>query len=112
MNILKAKVSRRTFLQITGATGAAGAVSLGSGKLGGYLTLSEAHAAAPAASGNTVVTKSICGQCPARCGIDVYTTNGRIHAIYGNNDHPIANGKGYRAMQGDGRYGRTAGRRA
>lgn len=93
MNILKAMITRRRFLQVTGATGAAGAVSLGSSKFGGgYLTLSEAHAAAD--TGGTVVNKNICGQCPARCGIDVYTTNGKVHAIYGSNGHPIANGKG------------------
>ena len=47
-------------------------------------------AGAAQGSADTVVTKSICGQCPARCGIDVYTTDGRVHAIYGNPDHPIA----------------------
>ncbi len=90
MEILKTKVTRRRFLQASGVAGAAGA---------GYSALSvvpaaskEAHA--QAAVGNTVVNKSICGQCPARCGIDVYTTNGKVHAIYGNNGHPIANGKG------------------
>lgn len=93
MNILKPKVSRRGFLQATSAAGAAGAVGLGGTKLAGFSTLSEAQAAGPEASSATVVTKSICAQCPARCGIDVYTTNGKVHAIYGSNDHPIANGK-------------------
>ncbi len=90
MNILKSKLSRRRFLQASGVAGAAGV---------GYSALSvvpaatkEAHA--QAAAGNTVVNKSICGQCPARCGIDVYTTNGKVHAIYGAANHPIANGKG------------------
>jgi thiosulfate reductase/polysulfide reductase chain A len=90
MEILKTKLTRRRFLQASGVAGAAGA---------GYSALSvvpaaskEAHA--QAAAGNTVVNKSICGQCPARCGIDIYTTNGKVHAIYGNNGHPIANGKG------------------
>lgn len=91
-NILEFKITRRRFLQATGTVGAAGAVGLGMGKLDGFSTLSKAHAAGGASSG-TVVTKSICAQCPARCGIDVYTTNGKVHAIYGNNDHPIANGK-------------------
>ncbi|OGS99566.1 MAG: molybdopterin oxidoreductase [Gallionellales bacterium RIFCSPLOWO2_12_FULL_59_22] len=93
MNILNTLITRRRFLQAAGAT-SAGAVALGSGKIGGFATLSEAQAAAPEASGGATVTKSICGQCPARCGIDIYNTNGRVHAIYGNNDHPIANGKG------------------
>ncbi len=90
MNILKSKVSRRRFLQATGTAGAAGAVGLGGSQLDGFSTLSKAHA--QAGGGTTVVNKSICGQCPARCGIDVYTTNGKVHAIYGSNDHPIANG--------------------
>ncbi|MBI4860877.1 MAG: molybdopterin-dependent oxidoreductase [Candidatus Riflebacteria bacterium] len=92
MNILKSKVSRRRFLQATGTAGAAGAVGLGGTQLDGFSTLSKAHAAVES-SAATVVTKSICAQCPARCGIDVYTTNGKVHAIYGSNDHPIANGK-------------------
>ena len=92
MDILNTKMNRRRFLQATGAAGAAGAVVLEWGKLDGFTTLSKAHAAAESSS-ETVVTKSICAQCPARCGIDVYTTNGRVHAIYGSNDHPISNGK-------------------
>ncbi|MDP2826309.1 MAG: molybdopterin-dependent oxidoreductase [Sulfuritalea sp.] len=91
MEILKTKLSRRRFLQASGAVGATGAV-VGSGQIAGLKTLSEATAAE--GDGQTVVNKSICGQCPARCGIDIYTTNGRVHAIYGSNDHPIANGKG------------------
>jgi len=90
MEILKTLLSRRRFLQATGAVGAVGATGLG----GGVLTsLGEAEAAPPAADANTTITKSICHQCPARCGIDVYTTNGRVHAIYGSSEHPISNGK-------------------
>jgi thiosulfate reductase / polysulfide reductase chain A len=92
MGILKTLVSRRRFLQATGVAGAAG-VAAGAGNLGGLRTLSEANAASTATDANTVINKSICGQCPARCGIDVYTTNGRVHAIYGAPNHPIANGK-------------------
>lgn len=90
MDILKTKLTRRRFLQASGVAGAAGTVA-GAGQMVGVKTLSEAQAQEGA--GQTVVNKSICGQCPARCGIDIYTTNGRVHAIYGNNDHPIANGK-------------------
>lgn len=85
--IFQPAVSRRRFLQATAATGAAATVVGGS-------TLKETRAQAPAAAAaETVITKNICHQCPARCGIDVYTTNGKVHAIYGNTDHPIANGK-------------------
>ncbi len=86
-SIFRSRLSRRRFLQATAATGAAGAVS------SGLQTLQPAQAQAPAASGGTKITKSICHQCPARCGIDVYTTDGRVHAIYGTTDHPISNGK-------------------
>lgn len=80
-------ISRRRFLQATAAAGAAG--SLVSGP-----TLRPTKAEGSAAGAlQTQVTKNICHQCPARCGIDVYTTQGRVHAIYGNTDHPIANGK-------------------
>lgn len=85
--IFKPAVSRRRFLQATATSGAAATL------VGGY-TLRESQAQAPAASRTeTKITKNICHQCPARCGIDVYTTDGRVHAIYGNTDHPIANGK-------------------
>ena len=89
MTILKTRTSRRTFLQATGAAGAAA----GAAHLGGLTTAGEAQAAAAKGDGKTVVTKSICAQCPARCGIDVHTTDGRVHGIYGNPDHPISNGK-------------------
>ncbi len=92
MDFLKTKFSRRRFLQ---ASGVAGAATAGYGTLSMLPTAAnKAEAASGEAAGPTTITKSICGQCPARCGIDVYTTNGRVHAIYGNNGHPIANGKG------------------
>lgn len=91
MSILKLGISRRRFLQATGVAGAAGATA------GGFTALAplsgEAKAAPAPASGDYQVVKNICHQCPARCGIDVYVTNGRVHSIYGNTDHPIANGK-------------------
>ena len=88
-NIFGARLNRRRFLQATAATGAAGAAGAGVG-LG---TLQEATAQAQPAASSTKITKNICHQCPARCGIDVYTTDGRVHAIYGTSDHPISNGK-------------------
>ncbi len=87
-SIFKSRLTRRRFLQATAATGAAGAVAGG-----GLQTLAPAQAQAQPAAAETKITKNICHQCPARCGIDVYTTNGRVHAIYGTTDHPIANGK-------------------
>ena len=89
MKLLQSLITRRRFLQASGTAGAAGAIGLGTG--GAFTTLKEAEASIP--RGPTTVTKNICGQCPARCGIDVYTTNGRVHAIYGDPGNPIANGK-------------------
>lgn len=77
---------RRGFLA-TGA--AAGATVLGAGLVAG----DPAPAERAAAASPTRITKSVCHQCPARCGIDVYVTDGRVHAIYGTLDHPISNGK-------------------
>ncbi len=93
MNVLNTLITRRRFLQATGVAGATAAAGAGLDRLSGFPTLAEAKSALAAEEGKTVITKSVCHQCPARCGIDVYTTNGRVHAIYGSLDSPIANGK-------------------
>jgi anaerobic selenocysteine-containing dehydrogenase len=90
MEILNTLLSRRRFLQATGTASALGAAGIGSGLL---TTLREAEAVPAGGPSETRITKNICHQCPARCGIDVYTTDGRVHAIYGTSDHPISNGK-------------------
>jgi anaerobic selenocysteine-containing dehydrogenase len=92
MKLLETMITRRRFLQASGAAAGTAAVAGGVG-YGTLLPMTEAQAQEKAAGG-TKINKSICGQCPARCGIDIYTTDGRVHAIYGNNGHPIANGKG------------------
>src|SRR3970282_175024 len=90
LDVLKSVISRRRFLQVSGVAGAAAATGLGLEQgTGGPAT--EAKAAA--AESKTVITKNVCHQCPARCGIDVYTTDGRVHAIYGSLESPISNGK-------------------
>jgi len=93
MDKQKSGVSRRRFLAATGTTGALAATAAVVGLPGTGLAPQSAEAQGTAARPNTVVTKNICAQCPARCGIDVYTTNGRVHAIYGDSNNPIANGK-------------------
>ncbi|MEY6430851.1 molybdopterin-dependent oxidoreductase [Thioalkalicoccus limnaeus] len=90
MELLKTALSRRRFLKASSAAGALGAVGFGSGAL---TRLREAEAQVHTTTFETRITKNICHQCPARCGIDVYTTNGRVHAIYGTTEHPISNGK-------------------
>ncbi len=84
-------ISRRRFLASTGATGAltATAVTVGLNGPRGEPAPAQAQGQRP----NTRITKNICAQCPARCGIDVYTTDGRVHAIYGDVGNPISNGK-------------------
>jgi anaerobic selenocysteine-containing dehydrogenase len=87
MSVLE-RMDRRTFLKTSAAAGAAAA--------GGAALLTPAEEPAAqvrSASLETRIVKSVCHQCPARCGIDVYVTDGRVHAIYGTLDHPISNGK-------------------
>ncbi len=72
--------SRRNFLKVGAATGAAGAaVASGVALVPG--TPHTAEAASSAAAPETKVVKNVCHQCPARCGIDVYVTDGKVHAI-------------------------------
>ncbi|HET9404794.1 MAG TPA: molybdopterin-dependent oxidoreductase [Burkholderiales bacterium] len=87
--IPKARISRRRFLQASGAAGAAAATGVTLERVGAKPSAAKSRAA----EGKTVITKNVCGQCPARCGIDVYTTDGRVHAIYGSLESPISNGK-------------------
>lgn len=90
-SILNPTLTRRRFLQATGVLAGAAGV----GALPGLITLApvkdvRAEGAAPE---GVTVTKSFCHQCPARCGIDVYTHNGRVHAVFGTLDNPLSNGK-------------------
>ncbi|MFY0991929.1 molybdopterin-dependent oxidoreductase [Halomonas sp. C05BenzN] len=91
MKLFQTLINRRRFLQSSAAVGAAGAVTAGVTGLPGLAPAPEARA--QARRGETTITKNVCAQCPARCGIDVYTTDGRVHAIYGDTGNPIANGK-------------------
>ncbi len=47
---------------------------------------------------------SVCGECPAGCGVWVRTREGRVVKVEGNPDHPISQGtlcsRGYSAIQG------------
>ncbi|MBI3915973.1 MAG: molybdopterin-dependent oxidoreductase [Betaproteobacteria bacterium] len=81
-------MDRRTFLKTTAAAGATGAALTGAG-----IVFESEPAKAQGPAPETKIVKNVCHQCPARCGIDVYVTEGRVHAIYGTLDHPISNGK-------------------
>jgi anaerobic selenocysteine-containing dehydrogenase len=87
---LEFTTNRRRFLQASAATGAIGAVGLA---VADETKPMPALAATSGPTPETKITKSVCHQCPARCGIDVYTTDGKVHAIYGTLDNPISNGK-------------------
>lgn len=80
-------LSRRDVL----ITGTAAGTLAATGALDLPAAPAQAQTAAPKAV--TTIVKNICHQCPARCGIDVYVTNGRVHAMYGTLDNPISNGK-------------------
>lgn len=82
--------NRRHVLKAGAVTGAAGAAAVG-----GISMLSEPGPATaqPAQPPETRIVKNVCHQCPARCGIDVYVTDGKVHAIYGSLEHPSTNGK-------------------
>lgn len=94
MNLLKTFVLTRRRL-LTSLAALVSTTAIGIGKLDKLFASSKARAAQPAVAGQgaTVITKSICHQCPGRCGIDVYTTDGRVHAIYGSLNNPISMGK-------------------
>jgi len=83
-------MDRRSFLKTTAVAGAAaGAAGTGASAL---LAPEKAEAQA-GPTPQTKIVKNVCHQCPARCGIDVYVTDGKVHATYGTLDHPISNGK-------------------
>ncbi len=99
--ILNTKFSRRRFLKATGFTGAGAIGATALHKLVGFTAATgassaateSAHASDGFAPNMLEKTKNICHQCPARCGIDVYTHNGRVVSIYGDAGNPIANGR-------------------
>lgn len=85
-------LSRRGFLKVSGGVAATGVMGAISRKGMATPTVPEdppVNAPLP----ETVIKKSVCHQCPGRCGIDVYVTDGKVHRIFGNPEHPIANGK-------------------
>lgn len=82
--------NRRDFLKASAAAGAVAATAVAGDPL---LAVTPAEAAPSGPMPETKIVKNVCHQCPARCGIDVYVTDGKVHGIYGTLDHPISNGK-------------------
>jgi formate dehydrogenase major subunit len=82
------KITRRTFLKISGATAAGTALS----GLGFDLTPAEVYAQQLRITG-AKVTNSICCYCSVGCGILVYTdAQGKVINTEGDPDHPISEG--------------------
>jgi molybdopterin-containing oxidoreductase family iron-sulfur binding subunit len=96
-------IKRRDFLKVVG-TGGAGATMFGCSterveKLLPYVVPDE-----EITPGVATWYTSVCGECPAACGIWVRTREGRAVKVEGNPRHPISGGalcsRGYAAIQG------------
>lgn len=88
------RITRRQFIQMTGLTGTAMAVSGCTINLQRHETL-EPYVVPPeeALPGENIWYASTCRQCPAGCGIIVRVSNGRPRKIEGNPVHPLNRGK-------------------
>jgi anaerobic selenocysteine-containing dehydrogenase len=88
------RINRRQFIQLSGLTGAAVALSGCTINLQKYETL-EPFVVPPeeALPGENVWYASACRQCPAGCGIIVRISNGRAKKIEGNPRHPLNRGR-------------------
>lgn len=96
-------IKRRDFLKVVGA-GGAGASMFGCStdrveKLLPYVIPDE-----EITPGVATWYTSVCGECPAGCGVWVRTREGRVVKMEGNPNHPISGGslcsRGYSAVQG------------
>ena len=83
------KVSRRTFLKISGAT----AAGVAAGSLGFDLSPIKAHAATLRKDLKAAKeSATICCYCAVGCGALVHSMNGKVINIEGDPDHPINEG--------------------
>ncbi len=81
---LNTTLSRRAFMKVSAAAGAA--ATLGAGALSASATLEEAHAA-PASEGDVKVVRSCCRACGKNeCGVYVTVQNGRAVKVEGDAD--------------------------
>ena len=96
-------IKRRDFLRVVGASGA-GATMFGCStenveKLIPYVVPPE-----EITPGVATWYASVCGECPAGCGIWVRTREGRAIKLEGNPEHPVSGGalcaRGHSALQG------------
>ncbi|WP_048600335.1 molybdopterin-containing oxidoreductase family protein [Rubeoparvulum massiliense] len=85
--MLDSKISRRSFLKASAATGAVlttGTVSFHAWSK----TLAEGNQ-----HDDIKVTPSLCNACSSKCGVLVITKNGRLWKMEGHPDHPFSKGK-------------------
>jgi molybdopterin-containing oxidoreductase family iron-sulfur binding subunit len=100
-------MKRRDFLKVLGVTGAgaatvgcsSGAAGKGAEKLLPYVIPSE-----DIVPGMPTYYASTCRECPAGCGIQVETHEGRVTKVEGTPDHPVSHGnlclRGQASVQG------------
>ena len=83
------KVTRRTFLKISGAT----AAGIAAGSLGFDLSPIQAHAATLLKDLKAATeTTTVCCYCGVGCGAVVHSINAKVINIEGDPDHPINEG--------------------
>ena len=102
-NSLTHTVGRRTFLKVLGSAGPAAAVAACSPvppeRIIPYVVPPE-----DVVPGVATWYATVCGECPAGCGMIVRTREGRAVKVEGNPDHPINRGslciRGQASLQG------------
>ncbi len=81
-----ASLSRRRFLQISGATAGVAAVGAAAGKLAG-------NAASASAPKGVVKVPTYCDICFWKCGAIAYVRDGRLWKVEGNPEDPLSRGR-------------------
>ena len=96
---MDSKISRRSFLKLSGAT----ALGVAAGGLGFDLLSIEAHAEKLRKNLKSArETTTICPYCAVGCGAIVHSSSGRVINIEGDPDHPI--NMGSLCSKGSGLY--------
>jgi anaerobic selenocysteine-containing dehydrogenase/Fe-S-cluster-containing dehydrogenase component len=95
-------MTRRTFLNVLGASGAT--VAAGCGSRGPETLVPYVIAPEEIVPGMPTWYASTCRECPAGCGIMVETHEGRVTKVEGNPAHPVSHGnlcpRGQASVQG------------
>ena len=86
---MKTQLSRRSFLNIAGATGLGATLA---GTVPGSLNKRFGEPGFDLGDADEVIS-SVCEVCFWKCGIRAHKKDGRVRAITGNPDHPLSRGK-------------------